>query len=204
MMLYHHAKCGYRRYSSWGDIIQINIHWNPEHFCDLDLDHNKAIQSFHKTIRLMMMCHQTKISCKRNSNSENIPKSHNLTKLFLTVTLILKTADQSFLKTIWLIMMHHHTKFGSKRLCNSENTIWTFTDVLEFCCDLDLEHNNPVTKYNTLACDNVLSNQVWQQKDQQFKRYSSLHDTLTHNDASHYQIWKQNLWWFRRYHPDKH
>ena len=26
-----------------------------------------------------------------------------------------------------------------------------------------------------------------------------LHDTPTHNDASHYQVWKQNVWQFRRY-----
>ena len=43
-------------------------------FCDLDLDHNKAIQSFHKTIHLVMMCHQTKFTCKRISSSDNIFK----------------------------------------------------------------------------------------------------------------------------------
>ena len=37
-------------------------------FCDLDLDHNRAIQPFHKTIQLIMMCHQTKFSCKRISS----------------------------------------------------------------------------------------------------------------------------------------
>ena len=94
-------------------------------FCDLDLDHNTAIQSFHKTIHLLMMCHQTKFTCKRISNSDNIFKSHVLIILFLTVTFILKTANQSFWNTNWLIMMHHHTKFGSKMFRDSENIIWT-------------------------------------------------------------------------------
>ena len=94
-------------------------------FCDLDLDHNRAIQSFHKTIQLLMMCHQSKFSCKRISSSDNILKSH-IFILSLTVTLILKTANQSFWKTIWLIMMHHHAKFGyTKQFSNSEKIIWT-------------------------------------------------------------------------------
>ena len=57
MMMHHHTKFGYKRFSSWGD---------------LDLDHNRAIQSFHKTIQIMMMCHQTTFSCKRISSSEDI------------------------------------------------------------------------------------------------------------------------------------
>ena len=65
MMIHHHNKFGYKRFSSWGDIVQINICL----FCDLDLDHNRAIQSFHKTIQLMMVCHQTKFSCKMISSS---------------------------------------------------------------------------------------------------------------------------------------
>ena len=94
-------------------------------FCFWDLDHNRAIQTFHRTIYLMMISHQTKVSCKRISSSDNILKSHILIILSLTVTLTLKTANQSFWKTIWLIMMHHHIKFGSKRFSDSENIIWT-------------------------------------------------------------------------------
>ena len=39
--------------------------------CDLGLDHNRAIQSFHKTIQLMLMYHQTKFICTRISSSED-------------------------------------------------------------------------------------------------------------------------------------
>ena len=82
--------------------------------CDLGL-HNKAIQSFYKTIQLLMMWYQTKISCKRISSSEDRLESNTLIIWSFTVTLTLKETNQSFWKTIWLIMMHHHTKFGSTR-----------------------------------------------------------------------------------------
>ena len=42
IMMHHHSKCGYRRFSSWGDIV----HWNSEPSFDLGLDHNRAILSF--------------------------------------------------------------------------------------------------------------------------------------------------------------
>ena len=67
MMMHHHTKFGYKRFCSWGDIIRWTVTGIVNLFCDLDLDHNKAIQSFHKTIQLLMMCRQTKIN-----NSEEI------------------------------------------------------------------------------------------------------------------------------------
>ena len=36
----------------------------------------------------------------------------------------------------------------------------TFIDILKFCCDLDLEHSNQISSYETLAFDNVPSNQI--------------------------------------------
>ena len=48
----------------------------------------------------------------------------------------------------------------------------TFTDIFNLRCDSDLEHSNPIFPQNTLAYDGVLSNQVWLQMDQQFRRYS--------------------------------
>ena len=32
MMMYHHTKFGYKRFSTWEDIIQVNTHWNFEPF----------------------------------------------------------------------------------------------------------------------------------------------------------------------------
>ena len=46
------------------------------------------------------------------------------------------------------------------------------TDILNFCCDLDLEYSNPIFPLDTLAYDALLLNQVWLQKDEQFKTYS--------------------------------
>ena len=94
--------------------------------CDLDHNHNIAIQSYHKTIHLMMMYHQTRFSCKRISSSDNILKSHILIMWSFTVTLTLKTANKSFWRTILLMMMLHHTKFGSKRFSSSKDIIWTY------------------------------------------------------------------------------
>ena len=48
----------------------------------------------------------------------------------------------------------------------------TFTDILNLRCDLDLEHSNPIFPQDIPTYDAVLSNQVWLQTDQQFRRYS--------------------------------
>ena len=65
--------------------------------CDLDLDHNRAIQSFHKTIHLMMMCHQTKFRCRRISSSEDIRKSY-FENMILHCDLNLEDSKPIFLK----------------------------------------------------------------------------------------------------------
>ena len=114
-MMYCHTKCGYRRFSSWGDIIQMNIHCNFEPFCDFDLDHNRAIQSFHKTIQFMMMCHQSKFHCKRISSLNEVLKSITLITRSFIVALTWKIANQSFRKTLSIVIMHHHTNFGRKK-----------------------------------------------------------------------------------------
>ena len=48
----------------------------------------------------------------------------------------------------------------------------TFTDILNLPCDLDLEHSNPFFPQDTPAYDAVLTNQVWLQTEQQFRRYN--------------------------------
>ena len=125
VMLHHYTKFGCRRSAA----EEISSTWTftgiLHPFCDLDLDHNRAIQPFHKAIHHMTMCHQNKFSCKRISSSDNILKRHSLIIIFVTVTLTLKTANQSFCETIWLIMMHHYTKFGSKKFSFLEDIIWT-------------------------------------------------------------------------------
>ena len=90
------------------------------------------------------------------------------------MTLTLETANNFFCITLQLMMLHHHTYIGNKMFCQSEDISsgQTFTDILNLCCDLDLECSNPVFSQDTLSGDPVLSNQVWLQTDQQFRRYS--------------------------------
>ena len=178
MMMHHLTKFGCKAVEETLSMLTFTGILNL--FCNLDHDHNRAIQSFHKTIQLIMMCHQTKFSCKRISKLDDISKSHILIIWSLTVTLTVKTANQSFLKTIWLIMMHHHTKFGSERFSDSENIIWTNIHWdFEFFCDLDLEQNNQISqkKHLTLHCD----------LDSECNNPIFLHRTLWHM-TMHHQI----------------
>ena len=39
-----------------------------------------------------------------------------------------------------------------------ENIIWTFTDILDLCCDPDLESSKNIFPQDTPAYDSVLSN----------------------------------------------
>ena len=68
------------------------------------------------------------------------------------------------------MMLHHHTKFGNKMICGSEDIIQTFTNILNLCCDLDLEHSYQIFAQDTPTYDVLLSDQVWLQTDQQFQR----------------------------------
>ena len=94
-------------------------------FCDLDLDNNRAIWSFHKTNHLMILYYQTKFSCKKISSSDIILKSCILI-LSLTVTLILNKTVQSLHKTLQH-MMCHPTNFGCKMISCSANMVETIT-----------------------------------------------------------------------------
>ena len=64
------------RFSSWDGLIQMNSHWNLYLSCDFDLDHNRAIQPFYKTIQLVMMYHQTKFGYKQTSSLDDTVESH--------------------------------------------------------------------------------------------------------------------------------
>ena len=86
-----------------------------------------------------------------------------------------------------------------------------FSHISSLCCDLDLEHSNLIFPQDTPAYDAVLTNQVWLQRDQQFRRHNensqiliiSPHcdldtensepifpqDTLPHDNTPPYQIW---------------
>ena len=48
----------------------------------------------------------------------------------------------------------------------------TFAYIIKLRCDLDLQRSNPIFPQGPPVCDAVLTNQVWLQMDQQFRRYS--------------------------------
>ena len=70
------------------------------------------------------------------------------------------------------MMLHKHTIYGNKMFCGSEDIVWTFTNILNLRCGLDLEHSNPIFPQDPPAYNGVLSKQGWLQMDPQFRRYS--------------------------------
>ena len=72
-----------------------------------------------------------------------------------------------------LMIIHYHTKFGKKwfsslgdtaqtQLRHTEkiSSVKTFTDILNLCCDLGLEHSDPIFLQDTPTYDAVPTNQV--------------------------------------------
>ena len=95
-------------------------------FCDLDHDHNRAIQSFHKTIHLMMMCHQTKFSCKRICSSGYI-KSYFQCMIF-HCDLDLENNNLIFRQNTPVYDDVHQIKFGCTKTSSSADmvgTVWS-------------------------------------------------------------------------------
>ena len=85
------------------------------------------------------------------------------------MTFIMKIMNQTFCMAFQTMMVHHQAMFGYKIFGGSEDAVQTFSDILNLCCDLDVEHSNPTFSQDTLAYDHVPSNQVWLQKDKQFR-----------------------------------
>ena len=61
--------------------------------------------------------------------------------------------------TLQLKMIHYDTKFGNKMFGGFEDISRTNSDNLTLCCDLDLESSNPFFCRETLAYDDVSSDQ---------------------------------------------
>ena len=124
---------------------------------------------FRRQPRLLWCAIKITIGCKRISSSEGLAESHiTIIRAFIVT---LKTAKQPFSMALWLMMMHRHTKFGDKRFSDLEGLVrlsgQTSIDILKFRCDLDFEQSN---FFFTRHFEK--KEEVWLQKDQQFKRYS--------------------------------
>ena len=72
--------------------------------------------------------------------------------------------------------MYYHTKLETKRISSLKDTVEIVISCLYGLLQWpDFENSKSIFLYNT-----------------------------AHANASRYQVWKQNVWWFRRYHLDKH
>ena len=101
------------------------------------------------------------------------PDEHSPEFQTFPVTLTLTATEQSNLFTrqssLWRCAIK--SSLVAKEISSSEATVdshWHF----EPRCDFDLERSNLIFAQDTPAYDDVLSNQVWLQMDQQFGRYS--------------------------------
>ena len=73
--------------------------------------------------------------------------------------------------------MYHPIKFGCKNISSLADMVETvISDKMSPRCDPELEDSKPIF----------------------------LHDTLTHDVASQYQLWLQKVQQLRRHHPDEH
>ena len=85
-------------------------------------------------------------------------------------------------------MVEWFWRYWVDRFEHTENTSskLTSTDILHLHCDTDLEHSNPILPQDTPAYDAVLSNKVWLQTDQQFRRCRRHSQTLTLNTVNQF------------------
>ena len=124
--------------------------------CVLDLDHNRAIQSFHKTILLMMMF------------------KRYIKKWYFDYMILWSDLDPEDSKPIWPMVMHHHTKFGSKRFSDSEDIVWANKqhslkfEILLWPWPWTQQSNFFIRHSGLWQC----AIKVWYQKDQQSRKYS--------------------------------
>ena len=116
------------------------------------------------------------------SSEDIIPANIHWHFLTFAVTLTLNVVIQFFHRTLWLMMLYYQTKFGCKSTSSVEDTteiviFWLYKSshnhtrfgILNFRCDLDIEHSNPIFPQDTPAYDAVIIYHVCWQTDQQFR-----------------------------------
>ena len=70
MMVHHHTKFGYKRFSGWGNIVQMNIHWNTYPFLWPWTQHSSLFTR--QSSSWLGAIIPIYFSCERISNSEDI------------------------------------------------------------------------------------------------------------------------------------
>ena len=158
MKIYHQIKFDNKMISSSEDIIEtVMIIWTLAVTLTLKI----ANQPFYTTLWLMMRHHNTKFGNKMFADLENIIWT-NIDILTLCCDLGLDRSNPIFFffrehSGLWCCITTPNlvTKCSVVQKITSGQT---FTDVLNHCCDLDLECSNPFFSQDTLAYDAVLSN----------------------------------------------
>ena len=144
VMMHHHTKLVFKRLSSWGDITQMNNHWNYEPFLwpwpwpqqshPIFLQENPTFSVF-----------AVKPSCKRISSSED--RKSYFDYMILHYDLDLADSKPIFFErhsgSRWCITIPNLLVKGS--VVQKISSGQTFIDLLKFCWDHDLEHRNPVS-----------------------------------------------------------
>ena len=148
--MYYQTKFGSKRISNSKDTVEIVIFWSHE-----------LLQwpwSFCMSLWLMRINHNTKFENKIFDGLEDIIWT-SIDILTFAVTLTLTAVIPFFTEHpgLWCCITTPSlvTKcFMVQKISSGQ----TFTDILNLCCDLDLEHSNPIFPKDTPAYDVVLSN----------------------------------------------
>ena len=138
---------------------------------------NTVILFLHRTLPLLMLYYQSKFGCKPTSSLEATTE--------IVIFWLYKPSLWPWHWTQWTNFSARNSGLrccitipGLATKCSVVLPRQTFTNILNFCCDLDLECSSPIFPQNTPAYV-VLLNQVWLQMDQQFRRYSKNSNILT-------------------------
>ena len=141
----HHTKLRCRQKVKWFRRYCLDKHWMKFWVFAVTLILNTTKQPVHKTLKLMMVYHETKFGSKRIRHSEDITETDIFFPPMGPATM--NIANQFVFVMLQLRMTWAHTKFDYKKFCTSECMIWTNTNwTLNICCDLeslDHQHSNP-------------------------------------------------------------
>ena len=196
LTMYHQTKSGCQEINGSDNIVERVIFWlNMSLLCDFDLgnkmfcDSDNIIQTnihWHFEPSLWpwpwmqlshfstMLYYQTKFGCKETNTFGDTTE--------IVIFWLYRPLLWPWHWTQWNTFSAWHsglwwckTISGLATECSVVQKISSrqiFTDILNLCCDLDLERSNPIFPQDSPAYDAALSNKVWLQTDQLFRRYS--------------------------------
>ena len=84
----------------------MNIHWHFESLCDLDLDYNRTIQSFQKTIQLYSDVPSNQVQLQKDKQIRQYIKTSYFDYVILHCDLDLEDSKPIFLKNNQAHIIH--------------------------------------------------------------------------------------------------